>query len=355
MASRASSSTRALARASQLRRSPAPAARRSLATVASSLFPGEPSTPHLVSPAIPGPKSKEISERIGSFQENRAHGFVVDYAKSQGNWIADADGNVLLDMFAQIASIAIGYNNPDLIALAKTDEFITATMNRAALGSFPPTNWQELVETGLGTVRPKGSTRSSPPVRQLRQRERLQGFLYGLPCAREGRAGPVHARRDAELHEEPVARQPRPVHPQLHQRLPRPSLRLALRHALQGDPQARHSLVQLARRRVARRQVPLLSECPRECRRRKGGAGGCRGGHRQLDQGRLGTRSRGRAHRRAHPVRGRRQPRLACLLPGPARRHQEARRVYDRRRGPDGCGRDGRILGTRQVEPVEPT
>ncbi|ETS61070.1 4-aminobutyrate aminotransferase [Moesziomyces aphidis] len=156
MASRASSSTRALARASQLRRSPAPAARRSLATVASSLFPGEPSTPHLVSPAIPGPKSKEISERIGSFQENRAHGFVVDYAKSQGNWIADADGNVLLDMFAQIASIAIGYNNPDLIALAKTDEFITATMNRAALGSFPPTNWQELVETGLGTVRPKG-------------------------------------------------------------------------------------------------------------------------------------------------------------------------------------------------------
>ncbi|PWZ03075.1 4-aminobutyrate aminotransferase [Testicularia cyperi] len=131
------------------------AQRRTLATV-SSLFPNEPSAPSMVTEAVPGPKSKELSSNIGTFQENRAHGFVVDYAKSQGNWIADADGNVLLDMFAQIASIAIGYNNPDLLALAKTDEFITATMNRAALGSFPPTNWQELVETGLGQVRPKG-------------------------------------------------------------------------------------------------------------------------------------------------------------------------------------------------------
>ncbi|SNX82463.1 4-aminobutyrate aminotransferase [Melanopsichium pennsylvanicum] len=151
---RATSTARACARTShsQMHR----IQQRTLATVSPSLFPGEPSQPRLITSAIPGPKSKELSDSIGTFQENRAHGFVVDYAKSQGNWIADADGNVLLDMFAQIASIAIGYNNPDLIALAKTDEFITATMNRAALGSFPPTNWQELVETGLGTVKPKG-------------------------------------------------------------------------------------------------------------------------------------------------------------------------------------------------------
>lgn len=153
---RASSTARACVRSSRLARALPQQQRRTLATVSSSLFPGEPSSPHLVTQAIPGPKSKELSDRIGTFQENRAHGFVVDYGKSQGNWIADADGNVLLDVFAQIASIAIGYNNPDLLALAKTDEFITLTMNRAALGSFPPTNWQELVETGLGTVKPKG-------------------------------------------------------------------------------------------------------------------------------------------------------------------------------------------------------
>ncbi|EPQ30283.1 uncharacterized protein PFL1_02399 [Pseudozyma flocculosa PF-1] len=144
------------------------AARRSLATAAastaaygssssmSSIFPTEPAMPTVLTSSIPGPQSKQASERIGTFQDNRAHGFVTDYQKSIGNWIVDADGNVLLDMFAQIASIAIGYNNPDLIALARTDEFITATMNRPALGSFPPTTWTEWVDTGLGTVKPRG-------------------------------------------------------------------------------------------------------------------------------------------------------------------------------------------------------
>lgn len=135
---------------------------RSLATAAgsssslSSIFKSEPGTPNVITSTLPGPKSKQLSEQIGLFQENRAHGFVVDYDKSIGNWIVDADGNVLLDMFAQIASIAVGYNNPDLLALARTDEFITATMNRAALGSFPPTKWAEWVESGLGSVKPKG-------------------------------------------------------------------------------------------------------------------------------------------------------------------------------------------------------
>ena len=43
-----------------------------------------------------------------------------DYAKSRGNYLVDADGNTLLDVFAQISSIALGYNVPALIELAKT-------------------------------------------------------------------------------------------------------------------------------------------------------------------------------------------------------------------------------------------
>ncbi|TIC67402.1 ARM repeat-containing protein [Wallemia mellicola] len=80
----------------------------------------------------------------------------LDYGKSSGNYIVDADGNTLLDAFAQIASIAIGYNNPALIELAKSEEFITAAINRPALGNFPPSNWKQILEDGLLKKAPKG-------------------------------------------------------------------------------------------------------------------------------------------------------------------------------------------------------
>ncbi|UZJ52338.1 hypothetical protein CBS101457_001658 [Exobasidium rhododendri] len=108
--------------------------------------------------AIPGPSSTSRSQDIGAFQDNKAHGFVVDYTNSLGNWVKDADGNVFLDMFAQIASIAVGYNHPELLQLARSDEFVTAAMNRPAIGSFPPMKWAEWIQTGINApqFRPKG-------------------------------------------------------------------------------------------------------------------------------------------------------------------------------------------------------
>ncbi|SCV71232.1 BQ2448_2820 [Microbotryum intermedium] len=158
------------------------ARRRSLATTSSSngFFPDKPKGP-TVSTAIPGPNSKEASQAIAQFQDPRTHVFVTDYAKSKGNYIADVDGNILLDVFAQIASIPIGYNNPRLLELAKSDEFaiaasvvvpheyfssflvqeltvsIPCSMNRPALGSFPPKEWAQAINSGLLSVAPSGT------------------------------------------------------------------------------------------------------------------------------------------------------------------------------------------------------
>ncbi|GAA5975543.1 hypothetical protein JCM10908_005197 [Rhodotorula pacifica] len=153
------------AAARRVARLPARTATRTFATEhnpptrfeSSSVFPDEPLQPSVKTDAIPGPKSREQSASIGQFQDPRAHVVVADYMKSKGNYLVDVDGNEMLDVFAQIASIAIGYNNPELLALAKTDEFATAAINRPALGSFPSEQWAETIHRGLLSVAPKGT------------------------------------------------------------------------------------------------------------------------------------------------------------------------------------------------------
>jgi 4-aminobutyrate aminotransferase/(S)-3-amino-2-methylpropionate transaminase len=60
------------------------------------------------------------SQGINKIQDSRTHVVVADYNKSSGNYLVDADGNVLLDVFAQISSIALGYNVPELLEVARS-------------------------------------------------------------------------------------------------------------------------------------------------------------------------------------------------------------------------------------------
>lgn len=121
-----------------------------------SLFPSEPTAPHVTTSQVPGPASRSTSSSIASFQDERTHVLVADYASSLGNYIVDADGNTLLDVYAQIASIPVGYNNPYLLEMARSELFARMAVNRMALGVFPPKEWQQLVQEGFLSVAPKG-------------------------------------------------------------------------------------------------------------------------------------------------------------------------------------------------------
>ncbi|OAA64921.1 4-aminobutyrate aminotransferase [Cordyceps fumosorosea ARSEF 2679] len=128
---------------------------RPLATASSSVFPNEPPKP-AVQTAIPGPRSKAALAKLEKVFDTRSMNFVADYDKCHGNYIVDHDGNVLLDAFAQIASIPLGYNNPHLLEVADTPEMRSAIVNRPALGAFPSSEWADILETGLLKAAPKG-------------------------------------------------------------------------------------------------------------------------------------------------------------------------------------------------------
>ncbi|EGR49573.1 aminotransferase class-III [Trichoderma reesei QM6a] len=109
-----------------------------------------------VTTEIPGPRSRAEAEKLGSFFDNRAFYFVADYDKSSGNYIVDVDGNQFLDVYSQIASIPVGYNNPGLIKAAQSPEMVSALVNRPALGNFPSSHWHDSLKDGLLKVAPPG-------------------------------------------------------------------------------------------------------------------------------------------------------------------------------------------------------
>ena len=118
--------------------------------------------------SIPGPRSKAEMKVLNGIQDARTVFFVSDLLKSQGNYIADIDGNLFLDMHCMIASIAVGYNHPRLLEEAKSELWSRVLLNRPALGLVPPqAGWIDSLvsrdgggssssHVGLMDVAPKG-------------------------------------------------------------------------------------------------------------------------------------------------------------------------------------------------------
>ena len=118
-------------------------------------FPNEPSGP-TVRTSIPGPKAQKYIAELDTVFDTKSVGLPANYQKSQGNYLVDLDDNVLLDVFAQIASIPLGYSNPVLEKAVTSKDFVSSVVNRAALGSFPQHDWAEILKAGLIKAAPKG-------------------------------------------------------------------------------------------------------------------------------------------------------------------------------------------------------
>lgn len=61
-------------------------------------FPNEPAGP-IIKTAIPGPEQKKAIAELDKVFDTRSLNMLANYGKSFGNYIADPDGNVLLDVY----------------------------------------------------------------------------------------------------------------------------------------------------------------------------------------------------------------------------------------------------------------
>jgi 4-aminobutyrate aminotransferase/(S)-3-amino-2-methylpropionate transaminase len=110
--------------------------------------------------AVPGPETQKLTEML---QKQGGMGgataFFGDYAASSDCYLVDADGNRMLDMFMQIASLPLGYNHPALQEASSDPLFNSFAQSRSALGLMPPKELPQLLDETFLKVAPKGMTK----------------------------------------------------------------------------------------------------------------------------------------------------------------------------------------------------
>ena len=116
----------------------------------------EPKGPFVISNSLPGPKSMELMKALDKVQQTGSVKLFIDYEKSIGNYMVDADGNTFLDIITQISSIPLGYNHPALIQAMRSQANMAEFINRPCLGFLPPKQFMDRISNALLAVAPKG-------------------------------------------------------------------------------------------------------------------------------------------------------------------------------------------------------
>ena len=99
-------------------------------------YPNEPTTPSVITD-FPSPKTLAFKKNLADTTCTLATHFPIDLSNSLGNFVCDADGNRLLDVFTSIGTNAVGYNHPALLEAADSDLMQHAVATRTGIGINP--------------------------------------------------------------------------------------------------------------------------------------------------------------------------------------------------------------------------
>jgi 4-aminobutyrate aminotransferase/(S)-3-amino-2-methylpropionate transaminase len=109
---------------------------------------------------LPGPRARELMA-LGAFDMQSIYRQVVaDEPRCSGCWLVDVDGNVLLDLFANFALGALGYNHPALLAVARDPGFQSASVNPTSTPFLTMPSWFEFLEALRTRYAPRGMSKA---------------------------------------------------------------------------------------------------------------------------------------------------------------------------------------------------
>ena len=118
-------------------------------------FPNDPSKVSIKS-SFPGPAHLEAVQNTpyhGDFEQQ--HRF-INFKKSKGNYFADTDGNVVLDLNAGANGQIVGYNNDDLINARQTELYDRFITHKVDANSLPPNDFADIIRDNVMPAAPQG-------------------------------------------------------------------------------------------------------------------------------------------------------------------------------------------------------
>ncbi len=105
---------------------------------------------------VPGPRTRELAARGGFDMQGIYRSLVIDDVQSLGPYIVDVDGNVLLDLFANFALGALGYNHPAILAVTRSAAFAHAAANPTSTPFVTTPSWFDFLEALERRFAPEG-------------------------------------------------------------------------------------------------------------------------------------------------------------------------------------------------------